>query len=136
MGAILETFATLRVFSESISPAEISEILDTEPTHSYERDPDSKYRTMRETNYWGWSTKGKATPTDNLEHLGKIVSIFIGKAAALESLREAGCKTDICCYLVNTGQGGPDLDVATMKSLVRMGLPVWWDVTKGYESEI
>ena len=45
-----------------------------------------------------------------------------------ESLRNAGCETDICCYWVSTGQGGPSLEVATMEELARLGLPIWWDV--------
>jgi len=135
MSCILETFSTLRIFSETLPPAVIGEKLGIEATGGYERDPESRYRPNRETNYWCWSTDRHVDPLDNLSHIKRIIEKFSNKAMELEELRNSGCETDICNYLVTTGQGGPELDIETMQSLCRLGLTIWWDVYKGEENE-
>jgi hypothetical protein len=65
---------------------------------------------------------------DNALHIAALLEIFGGKQEEFESLRSAGCETDVSCYWVSSGQGGPSLEVETMKELARLGLPIWWDV--------
>src|SRR5262245_23921155 len=124
----IETFATLRIFSATMHPKAIGEILAVEATDTIPIDPSSKYRVRRETNYWNWCTQHRVNSADNTLHIAALLEVFGSKQAELESLRTAGCETDICCYWVSTGQGGPSLEVATMQELARLGLPIWWDV--------
>ena len=135
MTCILETYATLRIFSDTMHPDAIGEKLEIEATGGYERNPEARARSKRETNYWCWTTDRHVDPLNNLKHIKRIIKKFNDKTTELEDLRDSGCKTDICNYLVTTGQGGPELDIETMQSLCRLGLTIWWDVYKGEEGE-
>lgn len=125
--ACIETHATLRIFSEDLSPIEIGERLNEEASHSRKRDPEAKYKMWRENSFWCWQTKGILDSTDSKEHLIVLVSRFKMKKDALESLREDGCKIDVSNFWVGNGQGGPSLDVNLMTELCELKLPVWWD---------
>lgn len=131
----IETFATLRIFSATISPETIGERIGIEATEMRPIDPESTYRPRRETNYWAWCTKGKIDSKENLLHIAAIIDRLKDKVIQLESLRESGCQIDICNYWVSTGQGGPSLDAATMGTLSKLGLEIWWDVYFGEEDE-
>ena len=124
----LETFATLRIFSEDLDPSKIAEMLDLESTKSIPRDKDSRYRPRRDTNYWSWETRDFVDSTDNNEHLSEIVRVLDGRSERLAKLRNSGCQIDICNYWVSNGQGGPSLDVAMMSALCKLELPIWWDI--------
>jgi hypothetical protein len=117
-----------------MSPDDIAEKLGIEATGGYKLDPMSKARPRREYNYWCWSTDFRQDPTDNLSHIQRIIDKFSNKIAELDDLRNSGCKIDVCCYMVTTGQGGPELDLNTMQSLCDLGLNIWWDVYKGDEN--
>ena len=131
----LETFATLRVFSESMSPNAIGDTLGLKATDSKPRDAGSPYWPRRDTNTWFWSTQGKVQSNDNLEHVGAVIELFSGKRTELKTLRDAGCKIDISSYYVSSGQGGPELDLSTMKALCELELEIWWDIYFGEENE-
>ena len=92
-------------------------------------------RNRREWNLWKWSTRGVLQSRDNLEHLRAVVALLEGKADQLAGLRASGCQTDIICYWVSSGQGGPYLDSSTMRSLATLGLDVAWDMYFGEESD-
>jgi len=125
----VETYATLRIFSRTLHPAVISGSLGIDATDPVPLDPASKYRPRCEVNYWGWCTRQHvASKTDNSLHIAALLALVQGKAAELEQLRSVGCETDICCFWVSDGQGGPSLDVAVMRELARLGLGIWWDV--------
>ncbi|WP_020411266.1 DUF4279 domain-containing protein [Microbulbifer variabilis] len=126
--ACTETFATLRIFSEVMHPDDIGSALGISSTDSIPRDPNSKYKSRREQNFWSRTTKEDIDSTNNVEHLEFVVSLVSDKDTILSSLREKGCLTDIFCYWDSTGQGGPILSVEMMKELVRLGLGVSWDI--------
>ncbi len=129
--ACLETFASLRVFSGSVHPDEISATLAIEPTLSRPIDPSSKYRHRREHHYWDWESRSAEQSIDNLAHVNAVLDSLQGKDAALDRLRELGCEIDICCYWISSGQGGPSLDLPTLDKLTRLKLPIWWDIYFG-----
>jgi hypothetical protein len=131
----LETYATLRVLSATLAPESIETALGIAATQAISADPDSRYRNRREWNLWKWSTRGLLHSRENLDHLQAIVSLLEGKADQLAGLRALGCQTDIFCYWVSSGQGGPYLDSETMMSLARLGLDVAWDMYFGDEAD-
>ncbi len=131
----LETFAALRIFSSSQHPDTVSRVLGFEATKARPLDPASKYRPKRESHRWIWSSEGIVKSTDGLEHVRAVVDRLEGKESHLADLRAAGCKIDVCCYWVSTGQGGPCLDASTMADLTRLGLDIWWDVYFGDASD-
>lgn len=129
----LETYATLRIFSATMAPESIGAKLGIAATKATPADADSRYRNRRERNLWTWSTRGIVDSRDNLEHVHAVVSLLEGKAAQLSELRALGCQTDVFCYWVSSGQGGPSLGSATMLSLATLGLDVAWDIYFGEE---
>lgn len=84
---------------------------------------------------WSWQTRELVESTDNTEHLAEIVKQLNGRSKSLRKLRAMGCQTDIFCYWVSDGQGGPSLDVDMMGDLRELGLPVTWDMYFGGEDE-
>ena len=131
----LETYATLRIFSQVTHPDEIGRILAIEATRSRPIAPDSRYRHERENHYWGWSSDSHVQSLDGIEHVRAVISLLQGKEQQLALLREAGCDIDVCCYWVSSGQGGPFLDNLALTDLSRLGLEIWWDVYFGKEDE-
>ena len=131
----LETYATLRIFSDSVDPETVGHALGFTGTDIRKIDPESKYRHERESHYWGWCSKPTVQSIDNLEHVSAITQRLAGKANVLAALRARGCEIDICCYWVTSGQGGPELDVAALKRLSELEIGIWWDVYFGTEAE-
>ena len=127
----LETYASLRVFSDSVLPENITKRLDITPAKSLPSDPVSKYRHRREHHYWDWESKVVVQSQDGIAHVRAIIEVLRGKEAILDQLREDGCEVDVCCYWVSSGQGGPSLDLDVLTDLARLGLPIWWDVYFG-----
>ncbi len=131
----LETYATLRIFSKSVHPDEVSKILGVQATDPRPKQPDSKYRSRRENHFWRWCSSTTLQSLDGLEHIRAITSLLEGKEQQLQQLREAGCEIDVCCFRVSTGQGGPSLDVPTLAALAHLGLEIWWDIYFGDPDE-
>jgi hypothetical protein len=131
----LETYATLRIFSETLSPDEIGIILGVEATQKRPRDLSSRFKSARETNYWNLCTRASVDSRDNDLHLQAMIKLLQPHRDALIKLQGMGCQADIVNYWVSTGQGGPYLSVETMRLLVDLKLPVWWDMCLGRESE-
>lgn len=131
----IETYATLRIFSADHHPDEIGEVLGIEATDKRPRDPNSKYRHRRESHYWSLKTREHIESTDNVKHLAAIIEQLDGRSVALKTLRDMGCQTDIFCYWVSNGQGGPSLEVDMMGDLHELGLPITWDMYFRREDE-
>ncbi len=131
----LETFATLRVFTESLDSEAVEKILGIAATRTRARDERSAMHGQRESHFWSWSTEGLVESLDGLDHIQAITTTFANKRAQLDDLRARGCEIDICCYWVSSGQGGPNLDAAALEALNRLGLEIWWDVYFGKKSE-
>lgn len=131
----LDVYATLRIFSSSMHPDEISRMIGITATQSRAIDPTSKYRPRREYNYWAWESRYEIHSLNGLEHVRRVIELLRGKEDRLKYLREAGCDIDVCCYWVSSGQGGPSLDVETLGDLASLGLEIWWDIYFGKGEE-
>ena len=131
----LETFATLRILSPTLAPAQIGAALGLEPTRVAALDLSSRYRPRREHHFWAWSSEGRVDSLDGLVHVRAVLDLLQGREQALAELRQAGCALDVSCYWVSSGQGGPALDLDAMTRLAGLGLEIWWDVYFGEERE-
>ncbi|MFP3365869.1 DUF4279 domain-containing protein [Pseudoalteromonas sp. SIMBA_148] len=126
--ACTETFSTLRIHSSNISPDEISHILGIDATQISVKDPESKYKPVRDGNYWAFCTEKKITSQNNNEHIQFILDNISDKSELLDNLRLRGCKTDISNYWTSNGQGGPSISLEIMQSLLKYKLPIYWDM--------
>ena len=130
-----ETFATFRIFSKDIAPDVIGKRLGLDATEMIPLDPNSRYRPRRENHFWSWTTEKKISSSDNSDHIWVIINLLAGKENLLSELRKDGCSTDVYCYWVSNGQGGPLLDLKIMESLLKLGLEIAWDIYFEDEAE-
>ena len=108
------THSTLRVFSDSVAPNEITKLLQIEPTQAFRKgESHAKGKLQRKANGWFYSTKTLCDSRDTRRHIDMILAALDGKGVSIESLLERGCSIDITSYWVSTGQGGPLADAAT-----------------------
>ena len=125
----VETYSTLRVFSDDIAPDEMTRVLEIEPTKSFRKgDSHSHGKLRRKANGWFYSTEKLCDSKDTRRHIDKILSALEGKEEVVASMQRQGCKLDITSYWVSTGQGGPWLMPQQMLKLGRLGIEVWWDI--------
>jgi hypothetical protein len=132
----VQTFSTLRVFSEKIGPDEITELLQFQPTKAFKKgDSHSRGRLKRKANGWLYCTQKLSSSRDTRRHIDLILEALDGKADSVRKLHQRSCKIDIITYWVSVGQGGPWLMSQQMLKLGTLGINVWWDIYFHDESE-
>jgi hypothetical protein len=125
----VETYSTLRIFSDDMPPESVTRLIGVEPTKSFRKgDSHTRGRLRRKANGWFYSTEALSKSKDTRCHLDLVLSVLDGKDTAIKALHDAGCKIDITSYYVSTGQGGPWLMPPQMLRLGMLGIGVWWDV--------
>ena len=126
------TFATLRIYPESIDPDEVTARLALEPSRIQRKgDPltRSKQPILAKMHGWFLTTEGAIDSQDVRKHLDWLLERLTPRAEALRSLQVGGCSMDISCYWSSfSGHGGPSIRAAQMRELGRLGLEVWFDV--------
>jgi hypothetical protein len=131
-----QTYSTLRIFADDLSPDQISEALQVHPTRQFRKgDLHCQGRLQRKINGWFYSTETLSDSNDGRHHLDMLLSILEGKVDSIGELRNRGCQLDIVSYWVSTGQGGPWLMPRQMLELGKLGLEVWWDIYFQSEEE-
>ena len=125
-----ETFSTLRVFSQSMLPDEITALLNLAPTRSFNKgSPYCRGKLHRITNGWFYSTEKLVDSKDTRRHIDMILAALDGKIQAVDKIKSSeGGKIDLMSYWVSRGQGGPWLMPDQMLKLARLGISVWWDI--------
>jgi hypothetical protein len=125
----VETFSTLRVFSDDIAPEEITASLRLKPSKTFRKgDLHSQGKLQRKTNGWFYSTEHLTNSRDFRRHLDIILDALDGRNDAVIGLQSKGCEVDITTYWVSTGQGGPWLMPYQMLKLGSLGIEIWWDI--------
>jgi hypothetical protein len=120
-GTCKSTFATLRIFSGSMGPPEISAILGVEPTRTFRKGglrtehPLAK-NPNHQTNGWFYSTEGKSTSRDCRRHLDMLIEAVLGNPEAFAQLRRRGCEMDLTIFY-SYRQGGPTISPDQMRAL-------------------
>jgi hypothetical protein len=132
----IKTYSTLRIFSEDVSPDEITELLHIVPTKFFRKgDPHNLGKLKRKANGWFYSTKEMSSSKDTRRHIDLILATLDGKDDSVKKLQIMGCKLDITSYWVSVGQGGPWLMPQQMLQLGTLGIEVWWDICFRPENE-
>jgi hypothetical protein len=130
------TYCTLRIFSDDLSPTEITAILGIQPTETFKKgDHHGRDNLQRKTNGWFFTTNESTASRDFRRHLDVILDALDGKADAVESLTSKACKIDITSYYNSVGQGGPWLMPYQMLKLGALGISIWWDVYFASDNE-
>jgi hypothetical protein len=124
------TYATLRVYSESLDPSEMTNRLGIEPTdwqrHGEEWQSGSQPAALH---CWFLSSKGKVASSDVRQHLDWLLGIVVPRADAVRSLQSNGCRMDVFCFWVSaSGHGGPSVRPTQMRELAELGLELSFDV--------
>src|SRR5437867_1564516 len=90
---------SLRISSEILTPAEISEMLGTKPTSSFEKgtlmSPSNPKSQVRDTNLWLWETELPNTRS-LVPQLENLISFVEGKATEFRKLL-LNCDMDVMC---------------------------------------
>jgi hypothetical protein len=127
------TYATLRIYSNSIDPDEITLLLGINPT-SIQRcgelvQSSRKTNTAHKLNGWFLTSDGALESRDIRQHLNWLLDQLASKEAAIRSLQLENCRMDISCYwLARDGHGGPTISPRQMEALVKLNLELWFDV--------
>ena len=127
------TYATLRIYPESLDPAEVTKRLRIEPT-DWQRRGESRKPGSRPAKLHGWflSSDGEVESRDVRLHLDWLLSHIAPQADAILALQREGCRMDVSRYWVSaSGHGGPSVRPAQMGELARLGLELWFDVYLG-----
>ena len=125
------THVWLRVMHEQLDLAEISRLLEIEPTKiqvAGDRVSDTSGRTRK---YSGWflESEGQVESRDSRDHFAWLLERISGKGAVLQSLVSRGYLVDICCRWDSASDnGGPSMDPEQMVKLGALGIEVWFDI--------
>ena len=132
------TYSTLRVFSDSVAPAEISLALKLDPTTSFLKGQPISPRvdTPRRQHGWLLCSEHHVHSRDTRRHLDWLLDLIERNSGALASLQSRGVSADIYSYWVSAhGQGGPILSPPQLARLARFGLECSYDIYFGGDSD-
>ena len=135
----LETWATIRIFSDELTPSEISSALGVEANQSFlEGELRSKRASPKkryfETNGWFFCTETLSKSRDCRRHLDIVIERVLRNSSAVATLQERGCQMDITIFYSYT-QGGPTLSPKQMSALANANLDLWWDLYRSSEDD-
>lgn len=126
-----KTHASLRIYSDIISPKEITKRLGMSSTSSMEKGKPFEGDTTRKctTNGWFIETKGIIDSKDSRRHIDYIADLLMPVKSELHKLITEDITVDISCYWLSlAGHSGPTLSPSQMKKLSELEIEVWFDV--------
>jgi hypothetical protein len=127
-----KTYATLRIYSDTISPTEMTNQLKIQPTQTQIID-DLTYKNKNNSkrikiNGWFLSSKGKVKSKDSRNHINWIFEQFKYNFRSLKNLQKHKCRMDISCYwLSKCGNGGPTISPEQAHYLSKANIDLWYD---------
>ncbi len=127
------TYATLRIYPESLDPSEVTARLGIQPS-DWQRRGESRRPGSRPAKLSGWflSSEGAVESRDVRRHLDWLLSHIAPRGDVIRALQSEGCRMDVSCFWVSaSGHGGPSVRPAQMGELARLGLELWFDVYLG-----
>jgi hypothetical protein len=131
----VETYSTLRIYSDRVEPDRITSTLGFGPTKSFKMGDERASGRRNKVHGWFYSTEGVLESRDTRRHIDYVLNALNDKTAAVHLLQNEGCQFDICSYWLSIGQGGPSLWPYQMARLAELKIEVWWDVYFSNEDE-
>ena len=127
-----KTFVTLRVYSDSLVPGEISDRLGLIASDSFTKgtptNPTSKTPVIAKFHGWFLSSEDAIDSPDAREHVDWLLNHLLPCADALRSLLNEECRIDVSCYWRSkSGHGGPTLSKRQLEGLALLGVDFWYD---------
>lgn len=136
----VETYATLRIYSNDFDPEAITLVMGVEPTKSFRKgEVRTTHPAAKHPNYqmhgWFYSTEGLIDSRDCRRHLDMLLAGPLKNASVTDTLRQKGCWMDIRVFYVYTG-GGPTISPHQMSKLAEANIDVWWDLYRDSEDSV
>lgn len=125
-----ETYLTLRIYYDKITPNELTQFLGLKPTETQTKGQQNNLRKNKliEMNAWFLSSEN-IDSKDSRRHIDYLLDILLPVKSKLKSLIEDGGNIDLCCYWKSkTGQGGPTLSQQQFFKLSDLGFDLWFDI--------
>lgn len=126
-----ETFVTLRIYSDTIIPEEITNILQVQPSESVTKGEvyGINSKKVRKINGWFLTSESFVDSKDCRRHFDFLADKILPIKNELKALQNKDCEIDISCFWSSeNGQGGPTLSPKQLKKLVELELEIWFDV--------
>lgn len=125
------THTTLRIYSESLSPQDITKYLEIEPSEIIEKSIE-KDILMGENitlNAWFLTSENIIFSKDSRRHIDYIADRLLPIKEKIKTLATQDAKIDICCFWMSEcGQGGPTLSPQQLSKLAELELEIWFDI--------
>ena len=133
----VETFATLRFYHGDSSPDAVTEVLKIPPSKSQVKGMNifNGREVRRPISGWFLCSKGEIESKDVRRHIEWIIDRIRGLESRIASLHNQGWRSDINCYWLSIGHGGPMLDPPQMADLAKLHLTCGFDVYSNDNSE-
>jgi hypothetical protein len=125
--ACAETGARLNIYSDHLSPEEITAIMQVEPTVCVRKgDAPSDDKDASTSTIWSFTTYATSNSKESRRHLDLVIAMLEGKDEAVNKLRKEGCAMHLAIHWVpaSTG-GGPWFNPIQMIRLGSLGVAVW-----------
>jgi hypothetical protein len=134
------THATVRVYSDTISPEDMASTLRVTPTSMQwkgdVRNPNGRRPVTLKLNALFVGSEGHVESLDATRHIDWVLDRFEGRAPELASLIATGARADLRCFWVSaSGHGGPTLSPQQCKRIAELGVDCWFDVYVGGDDE-
>jgi hypothetical protein len=126
-----KTFVTLRLYSNSLSPQEITNYLGIEPSEIIEKGVEKNILTHESINHnaWFFTSENIINSKDSRRHIDYLADKLLPISDRLKILDSQGAKIDICCFWSSeSGQGGPTLSPQQLSKLAELGIEFWFDI--------
>lgn len=121
-----DTYATLRIYPELYSPAQVTELLGI--SGAKEVAASSTVKKSVRPAAWFFSSKGVVTSKDSRRHIDWLLDHLKNKKEAVQELHQTSV-IDISCYWLSaSGHGGPTISPHQMQRLSELNIEVFWDI--------
>ncbi|MBB6002641.1 DUF4279 domain-containing protein [Arcicella rosea] len=125
------TYTTLRIYSESLSPQDITKYLEIEPSEIIDKSIE-KDILMGENitfNAWFLTSKNIISSKDSRRHIDYIADKLLPIKEKIKNLTRQDVEIDISCvWMSESGQGGPTLSPQQLSKLAELELEIWFDI--------
>ena len=116
------TSSALRITSTSLTPGEITEALEIQPSWAIEKG-------KRPWSIWLLRADGRVVSRDVRRHVAWILDQIIPRSRAIITLQARGAEMRMYNLWESAlGQGGPSLFASQMKQLGELGIEIGWEI--------